>query len=279
MKKIKKAFTLLTALVLCLVPLFTNDITAEAAEDPITYYVKYLPDSNQWRFQTGGWSDTAVHRDLYYMHQEIKDGSILVIDDAGANTAINLTVNVKLSNLTILSSNLSNITAKHVDNFYSIGASKSIINAPISNAYVYDYSFVNFNTPVDNLEIISSGEDNLHATIGAGSTVGHLKAYTSVKVYYDFYNFTENTLSIVDGTLKTEEKNYSKAPGEAVQVPAESAPAENAPAETAPATPQAPSSDEYDDVPKTSDIGFNPLWLVIMAAGCFTASYKLRKEK
>lgn len=274
MKKIKKAFTLLTALVLCLVPLFTSGITAQAAEDPVTYYIKYLPDSNQWRFQTGGWSDTAVHRELYYMHQEIKDGSLIVIDDSGANTAINLTVNVKLSNLTIVSSNLSNITAKHVDNFYSIGSSKSIVNAPISNAYVYDYSLVNFNSPVDNLEMISSVEDNLHATIGAGSTIGHLKAYTPVKVYYDFYNFAANTLSIVDGTLKTEEKHYSKVPTEVVQTPSETTPAE-----TTPATPPASSTDEYDDVPKTSDIRFNPLWLVIMATGCFTLSYKLRKEE
>ena len=133
---------------------------------------------------------------------------------------------------------------------------------------------MNFNSPVDNLEMISSVEDDLHATIGAGSTIGHLKAYTPVKVYYDFYNFAANTLSIVDGTLKTEEKHYSKVPTEVVQTPSETTPAE-----TTPATPPASSTDEYDDVPKTSDIRFNPLWLVIMATGCFTLSYKLRKEE
>lgn len=275
MKQIKKLLTVLTALALCLVPLFTSGITAQAAEDPVTYYVKYLPSSDEWVFQTGGWSDTAEIRNLYYMHQEIKDGSLLVIDDSGANTAITLSVNVSLSNLTIVSSNLSNITAKHVDNFYSIGASKSIINAPITNAYVYDYSLVNFNNHVNNLEVISSNEDNLHATIGASSTIGHLKAYTPVKVYYDFYDFAKNTLSIVDGTLKTEEKNYSKTPSEVSQAPTESTPATPA----APTTPADPSSDEYDDVPKTADIRFNPFWLVIMATGCFTVSYKLRKER
>ena len=269
MKKLKKAFTLLTALMLCLVPLFTSGITAQAAEDPITYYVKYMPHSGEWVFQTGGWSDTAAHRTLYYMHEEIKDGSLMVIDDAGYNTAIKLTVDVNLSNLTILSSNLSNITVKHVDNFYSIGSSKSIINAPIDNAYVYDYSLVNFNEPVDNLEVISSKDDLLHATVGSGSTVNHLKAYSNSYVHYEIYNVAQNTLNITEGALKTEEKNYSKVPTEVSQKPAE----------TTPATSVSNSSDEYDDVPKTADIRFNPLWLVIMAAGCFTASYKLRKEK
>ena len=274
MKKFKKAFTLLTALVLCLVPLFTSGITAQAAEDPVTYYIKYLPDSNEWKFQVGGRDDAATWRELYYMHQEIKDGSLLVIDDAGANTAITLTVDVKLSNLTILSSNLSNITAKHVDDFYSIGSSKSIINAPISNAYVYDYSLVNFNEPVDNLEVISSKDELLHATVGSGSTVNHLKAYSLSHLHYEIYNVAKNTLSITEGSLKTEEKHYSKVPAAVVQTPSETAPAE-----TTPATPPASSTDEYDDVPKTSDIRFNPLWLVIMATGCFTLSYKLRKEE
>jgi 3-oxoacyl-ACP reductase-like protein len=67
----------------------------------------------------------------------------------------------------------------------------------------------------------------------------------------------------VEGTLKTADTNYSKTPS--------AAPA------PAPSTPSAPSG-EYDDVPKTADMRFNPLWLVAMSVACFAGCYILKKE-
>lgn len=264
MKQIKKLITLFAAFVMCLVPLLGNTMTANAEEAPVTFYVKYVTDRNEWCFQTGGWHDTHMPRNLYYMQEEIKDGSLLVIDSTGTDQDFSLEVNVNLSNLTIVDGDFVFITAKGVDNFYAIGSSKSVINAPVKNAYVYDSSLVNFNNNIDYLEVISSKDELLRATVGVTGTVNHLKAYSKNYTHFEFYSFAANTLSIVEGHLKTADTNYSKTPAATTPAPA-------------PSTPSAPSG-EYDDVPKTADTGFNPLWLVAMAAACFVGCYALKKE-
>lgn len=270
MKQIKKLVTLFTLFTFCLVFFLTTSLPAQAATEPVTFYVKYVPALGEWRFQTGGWSDNADPRHLYYMQDEIKDGSLLVIDDAGAGQGITLSVNAQLSNLTVLSSNFSNITAKGVDDFYSLGSSKSVINAPIAKAYVYDNSLVNFNSPVEYLEVISSREETLHATVGASSTVAHLKAYGPSRVFYEIFNVATNKLSISDGSLKTEEQYYSKVPVAAPATPVAPAPA--------PATPGTSDADEYDDVPKTGDNRIQPLWLMLLSALCLASAYSSKKK-
>ena len=70
MKKIKRMLMALAALVLCIVPILSTPITAQAAE-PVTYWLRYVPEKGEWRFQTGGWVENGYHRELYYMHQDI----------------------------------------------------------------------------------------------------------------------------------------------------------------------------------------------------------------
>lgn len=271
MKQIKKILSVLTALVLCLAPLFGNAMTVHAEGTPTTFYVKYVDALGQWKFQTGGWDDTAHPRDTYYMHEEIKNGDLLVIDGGATTQAtINLEVKVNLSNLTVTYSDGAVITATGVDSFYGINDSISVVNAPVKNAYVYDYALVQINNNVNNLEIISSKGDYLHATAAVTGTTDHVKAYSPNYTHFELYNFTAGSLSVVEGALKTAETAYSKTPVATNTIPA-------APATSTPATPDT-SSGEYDDVPKTADNCFNPLWLVAMAALCFTGSILLRKE-
>lgn len=260
MKQIKKILSVFAAFVLCLAPLST--MTVHAAGDPVTYYVKYVESSDQWRFQTGSWEDNGSSRELYYMHEQIKDGDIVVIDGGSATQKnITLDVNASLSNLTVVYSDAALVTAKSVDNFYGINDSISVVNAPVKNAWVYDYATAQINGNVDKLEVISEKEDVLHANVGVSGTVAHVKAFSKNYTHFEFYNFAKGSLAITDGDIKTAEASYSKTPVAATPTPA-------APAAPAPSV----SSGEYDDVPKTGDFRLNPLWLAALSAVCFAAS-------
>lgn len=263
MKKLKKIVTLLLAAALMLTPLMSNVMTANA-EEPVTYYVKYVEDIKEWRFQTGEWKDDGYHRELYYLEQDIKDGDVLVVE--GNTSTLNLKVNVRLSNLTYKQAN-ANVTAKSVDNCYVIFNSYCATNGDVTNAYVYDSSVCNFNNNVTNLEVIST-VSGLTASIAVVGTVEHLKGYDSEKVYYDFYNFTTNTLAMEGGTLKTNAANYSTtAPAASTTAPATTT--------TGTASGTTASSGEYDDVPKTGE--WNPAWMLLaVAAVCGAMSKKLR---
>lgn len=270
MKQIKKLFTLLTALVLCLVPLFGNTLTVNAAE-PVTFYVKYVEGLNEWRFQEGGWhANDTIGAGLSLLDGKVKDGDILVVDGCGvAHGPLNQTISSSLSNLTFTTTTSPVIvTAKSVDTFYSVNNAQGVINAPVKNAYVYDASLTQFNDNVDYLEVIATQGDLLKATIGSNGTVNHVKAYSVSYTHHEKYNFAKGSLSFSNGDLKTSADFYSSTPVAATPAPA---------APAAPATPATPSG-EYDDVPKTADIRFNPLWLVLLAGACFAGSYTLKKE-
>ena len=274
MKQIKKLVTLLTALVLCLVPLFGNTMPVNAAE-PGTIYVKYVEGMNEWRFQTGGWNPAdTVGLGLPVLSEYIKDGDILVVDGCGvAHGPLNQKLSVSLSNLTYTATTSPVIiTANSVENFYSVNNAQGVVNGTVKNAYVYDYSLTQFNNDVEYLEIISSKGELLHATIGSNGNVNHIKAYSPSYNHYELYGFGKGSLSVVDGTVKTASELYSKTP--VATTP--SAPV-TTPAPATPSTPAAPSG-EYDDVPKTADMRFNPLWLMALAAACFAGSYALKKE-
>lgn len=273
MKKISKTLVLFSAFVLCLVSLFGPAITAQAEEAPVTYCVKYIPDSDEWRYQTGSWVDGNSHRELYYLKQAIKDGDLLVID---GDHDLLLEVNASLSNLTIVHSTGAVITAKSIDNFYAINGSVSAINGNVTNAEVYDNCIVNFNNSVKTLKMLSEREDILSSSIAVAGTVDHLYAAGKNYKHFEFYSFAANTLRIENGALKTDAANYSQTPAEATVVPTE-APAATTPAATTTTT--TTTSGEYDDVPKTGDIRFNPLWLVGIAAACLIGSYELKKNR
>ena len=88
--------------------------------------------------------------------------------------------------------------------------------------------------------------------------------------HFEFYNFAANTLRIEEGELKTEKGNYSETPQAATTTPSTTTPSTS--------TGSNSSSGDYDDVPKTGDIRFNPLWLVLAAGICFIGAYRLKKN-
>ncbi len=268
MKQSKKLITMISTFALCLAFLFGNTITANADGASVTYYVKYVESTGEWKYQLNGWQDDSFQYDLSILSQNIKDGDHLAIDGSGKEANIVLNLNVNLSSLTYTASNVANITANHVDTFYAVNNAKGIVNATVTNAYVYDAALAQFNNDVDYLEIISSKGDTLKATIGSNGTVKHLKASSPNHVHFEFYDFATGALQISEGTLKSAAGTYNAAP----------TPTTPTPAPVAPSAPSA-SSGEYDDVPKTADIQFNPIWFIALAAMCFAGSYALKKEK
>lgn len=258
MKHFKKFLGIICVLILCLAPVLANPISAHAEGSAVTYYVKYVPSLNEFRYQLGTWQDGQEHWAIATLKQNIKDGDLLVIEDTH-NAGIKLEVDVRLSNLTVVSGNWVVVVAKSIDDFYIINDSTASVTGNVTNAYVYDKSVANFNSNVKNLIITSNQYDLLYATAAVVGTCDYLQAGGKSYKHYEFYNFAANTLRIENGHLTTKAANYSTTPA-------------------APTTPPAPEG-EYDDVPKTGVAEFNPLWLFLLSAVCFAGSYGIRKIK
>lgn len=268
MKKAKKIITLFAAALLCVLPILSTPITAKAVE-PTTYSVKYDSGSGDWRYMVGNWNDENTSREIYYLKQDIVDGDYIII--AGAN-GYTLELDARLGNLTVLSTDAAPIiTVKGIDNLYVLNNSSCVINGDVTNAYIYDQSFCNFNSNVSYLEII--GTSDITATAAAGGTVGHVKGYDNNKVYYDFYNFNKGTLYIENGSVRTDEKEYSKTP--AAGTTTATTPASST---TSAGTTASSNSSEYDDVPKTGESNA-VVWLMAIAFLCSVGSYQLKKNK
>lgn len=258
MKHFKKLLSILAVLALCLTPLLGTPLTANAAEGT-TYYVQYVPSLNTFRYQVGSWQDGQEHWDLSALAANIKDGDLLVIDDTH-DAGINLSVNVSLSNLTVVDGNAVVVSAKKITDFYALQGSVSAVNGDITNAYIYDNSIANLNNNVKNVNIINSKGDLLEASVAVVGTCDHIVASGKSYKHFEHYNFKANTLYVEKGVLKTAAENYSKTPS-----------ATNT-------TPSTPSS-EYDDVPKTADARFNPLWLALAGILCLAGSIYVKKMK
>lgn len=258
MKRFKKTIALFAAALCCIIPFWNTSLTANA-ESATTYYLKYVDASGEWRFQKGTWEEGGYHRELYYMQQDIKDGDLLVID---GYQPLNLTVDVRLNNLTVVHGNDIVVTAKSIDNVFVINGSTCSVNGNVTNADVYANSVANFNNNVGTLRVLEENDNILHATVAVVGTVNHLYAGGKDYKHYEFYNFEANSLRIVDGALKTDVSKYNTTPSAST-----------------PAAPSGGNSGEYDDVPKTADSRFNPLWLIGMAAICMVGAYKLKEEK
>lgn len=262
MKKYSKLIAFLTTLVLCLIPFFSSALTA-SAEGPVTHYLKYVPEKNEWRYQTGSvWEDWRSNEGLDMLKANIKDGDLLVID---GNTNITLAVDVHLNNLTIVNSTIAVISAKSIENFYAINNSVSAINGDVKNAYIYDASVCNFNNNVSYMELVSQSNTYLEATISVVGTLNHLKATAKDVTHYEFYNFTAGSLVLDKGQLKTSADKYSKTP-QAITAP-------TTPSVTTPST---SAGNEYDDVPKTGDITVLPILLIGIAVVCLMGSRKIK---
>ena len=154
MKKLKKLIVLFTAALFCLLTNISQPLTAQAST-PSTYYLRYIEEKGAWRYLKDdlSWDDTDFHRELYYMQQDIKDGDIIVID---SDKTIDLTVNVKLSNLTVLNSTLAVVKANGYDEVHIANSSTAAINGDVKNGNVYTNATVNFNNNVQDLYVEGS---------------------------------------------------------------------------------------------------------------------------
>ena len=183
-----------------------------SAAGAVTYSVKYVPASGEWRYQanTSTFDDNAYHRELYYLRQELKAGDLVVVyNDTPVVPALDLGT-TRLSNLTVTASNaLIIVYSGDIDDCYLLGGSSCAINANITNAYVYDTVLCNFNKNVKELNVYPL--DQMTATIGAIGTVDHLYAAsrTTGAVYHSLYNFQAGALSIRNGVLITPSTRYT----------------------------------------------------------------------
>ncbi len=264
MKRMKKIAAMLAALAMCVLLPGANTLTASAAAN--TYCVKYVTD--QWRYQEGStWNDAAGHRELYYLYEGIKDGDTVVIDGAG-NTTLNLALSVRLSNLTLNATNNVVVSANGIDNCYILGnTSVTAVTSDITNAYVYDNASVTLNKNVNTLTI--QGTSDIVANVTCAGTVAHLIGKDNLQTYYDVYNVAEGKLLIENGSIRMEDKYFTRtAPVGTTQTTS-----------TATTTTQqttTASSSEYDDVPKTGESNLI-FWLIGIAAACFAGKYMLKK--
>ncbi len=256
MKQLKRTIALFTAVLFCVLPLFTQTLTAQA-EEPITYYLKYLEETKEWRYQQlTAWDPDDNHGPLSHVLEYIKDGDTIVIN---GEESINLELYVHLKNLTILNANTVFVSANGIDEVYQHDGI-CVLNTDVKDAYIHDESVCNINKNVTNLNIL--GTDDINAYIGVEGTADHVKCYDNVRVHYEAYNFAKNTVRIEDGYLRTDSAHYSTTPP-------------NTPASSTPGNSSA--SNDYDDVPKTGESNM-VIWLTGIAAVCLLGSYKLRRS-
>ncbi|MBD5552148.1 MAG: hypothetical protein HDQ96_13405 [Lachnospiraceae bacterium] len=212
MKKIKTIVSLLVIAVLLVLMTDVNKlpVSAEEESEPVTYVVKYIESAGGWRYQSGDyyWRDKVSHRELYYMTQSIKDGDILVID--GSEHMLNLTLPVSLGNITFCHAPYAVVTANSVEDVYVLKDSTVAVNGDVVNAYVYDNATVNFNNNVTNLHIRKDSADD--QTIAVIGTVDYVESSVEEWVTLRLYSFPENTFRVNEGSLKTEESNFSTVP-------------------------------------------------------------------
>lgn len=266
MKQFKKSIMFFAVVLFCMVPFFATSLKVQAAE-PVTYYLKYIESDDEWRFQTGTWQEGNYHRELYYMYLDLKDGDLIVVD---GYEPLELNVDVRLNNLTVVHGSHIVVAAKSFDNVYIINGSTAAVTGDVAYAEVYDTSVCNFNSNVGTLKVLSEKENELHASVAVIGTANHLYAGGKDYKHFEFYNFAANTLRIEEGELKTDKANYSETPQAASTTPNTSTSGSSSSTGT--------SSGEYDDVPKTGDVRFNPLWLVMIAGVCLAGAYRLKKN-
>ncbi|MBQ7919665.1 MAG: hypothetical protein IJ324_06975 [Lachnospiraceae bacterium] len=268
MKRMKKVFAVILSLCMMFTASCITKLTVEA-EGATTYTLKVVDD--EWRYQPNyPWEDTVQHRELYYMHQNFKDGDKVVIMESDKRLELELTKTI--SNLTFMNAGTAVVTAPYVEECYVLRGSVGVINADINKAYVYDTTTCNFNKNVQYLEITTDKpEAKLSATIGAIGEIAHVYAHEGDHLVFDIYDVKAGTFSLVEGAFNTAESNFSRTPSSNTVV---SAPAQTT--TTAPAT-SSSATDELDDVPKTGDI-VSYYWMLGLAAVCMTGGLYLKKK-
>lgn len=257
----KKLFSLFAVVMMAVMSLNLNTLTVAAAE-PTTYYVKYDAERGWIYQQNTEWNEYITAREIYYMTLDIKDGDCLIVE--GSSDCTEITLNVSLSNLTVLANQTCKITANGITDCYLLTGATANITSDVTNAYLYDYVTCNFFKNCDNLKITYTNRDSI-----AVNVVGTCKDFLLYEEAYNretihVYNFTKS-LSYNDGYLRNKESEYSTTPS--ASTPA---------AKPAPSAPVA-DDNEYDDVPKTGET--NLYFLAFVLAGvCLLGSYSLKKR-
>ncbi|MCM1092163.1 MAG: hypothetical protein NC092_07740 [Butyrivibrio sp.] len=278
MKKFNKLVALAAAA--SLIALFpgVSEMRASAAT-PTTHYLQYDTDKHEWRLQTGAFAENSGGKDLYYLNEgdeKVQDGDILVVmpNEESASGNINITVNARLSNLTINGSSVV-ITVGGADECHVNADSYAAITGDITNAYVYNNATCTFHSNVSNLRMIATIENTVNTTVTVGGTVSYASTANAGGVLKEYYNFKAGTFDF-DGVsgLMTDPSNYSTSGnGPAAAAPAASTTTAAAPAQSQPAA----ASGEYDDVPKTGEGNLSSL-LLAASALCFVGCFGLRKK-
>lgn len=262
----RKLFSLFSVVMMAVLFLQISTLSV-SAEEPKTYYLKYLASEGEWYWQEGSsWKNEGHRQDWYTLVTYVlKDGDLVVVDGSEDNAKA-LELDFNLSNLTIMGGSNCIVNAKSVKDFYALANSFSIINADITNAWLFNDSFTNFNQNVSYIEIYNSNPDlaDPPVTFAVGGTLGHLYVHREGRTYYNAYSFT-TPVYFEDGILLVSEDYYSTTPPATTQPPAATTPA-------APST-----SDEYDEVPKTGEsLAF--MWTFALAGLCFAGSYYFKKR-
>ncbi len=266
MKK-NRLFTAVLAVAAALMLLPPTEVSAE---EPATYSVSYISDESGW-YYTEGSEFKGGACGVEFLRQRLKDGDIVVVyNDFDGGKLLDLG-SVRLSNLTIAGgATWAMVQVGSVDNLYALGGSTSSISAPVTNANIYNDAVCNLNDNVDVLTLYFE-RDEPNPDVNCVGTVGAFYE-KSIKeagwTYTSAYNFKKGALRVSDGTLQTDEADFSTNPSDAP------API-GAPASTKVSA--QPASNEYDDVPKTGD-SFRYLWLLCASAACFAGSAALRRS-
>ena len=277
MKRFKQFVAFCSAVALCVLLPGFHSMTV-SAEEPTTYYVKYISELDQYRqMPSATWDTSKEARELYYMEQSIKDGDIGIVEGSKPNTTIKIPAH--LSNLTLIHDTSTIVTTNGVDECYILHGCYAAINGDVKNAYVYNDATCTFNNNVQNLYV--KDDSGLHANITCGGTVAHVIGQDTYSTFYDYYNFAAGKLNINDGKVKTDASFYSTT------APAQStdnaqAATNNSQADTTQASANNQTNttqndaDEYDDVPKTgeSQLAF---YLLGISALCLVGRHFLKK--
>lgn len=219
MKKIKTILSLvLAAAVLAFIP-GVSSLKAAAAPavpavpvpQPVTYVIKYFDDYKDWRYQVsenGAWDDKAVHRELYYMYQTIKEGDALVVEGDGAGKEIKIPVS--LSNITYNHGKGAILFVPSVQYVFVLQDSVGIVNGNVAAAYVYDNAVAQFNNDVYYLHLVEANDDT--QTVGVAGTVNYVEFGDLERITFRVYSFDPCTFVLKDGVLKTDGTHYSLTP-------------------------------------------------------------------
>lgn len=266
MKKFKKLAVILSTIAAMVLLPMSSTMTVRA-EEPVTYYLKYV-DNEGWRFQVGSaWDSNLGRREIYYLQQDIKDGDLLVVE--GSPTQLDLRLSVKLSNLTLKNAATVVVGATSIQDLYVLEGSVAAVNGDITNAYLYNGSACTINNNVTNLHVI--GTYGLTATVNVVGDVAHVVGRDDYQTFYEYYNVATGKMYVKNGTVQTEAQYYSTT------APAETPQPTVTPQPPAGQNTQQPSSSEYDDVPKTGESSIY-LWLLSIAGVCLAGSYTLKKS-